>query len=110
MRQLIAGNWKMHGLAAQAAALAREIRAGAGGYTWPTIRLGACVRLVWDRSRALATGRAMIVVGAPNSSNSLRLVEVAERQGDPGHPGIVAANAWPTSTCWCSGTRTPTSC
>jgi len=31
MHQLIAGNWKMHGLAAQAAALAREIRAGAGG-------------------------------------------------------------------------------
>src|SRR5512139_2257838 len=31
MRQLIAGNWKMHGLAAPAAALAGEIRAGADG-------------------------------------------------------------------------------
>ena len=27
----------------------------------------------------------MIVIGAPNSSNSLRLVEVAERLGTPGH-------------------------
>ena len=31
MRQLIAGNWKMHGLAAQAAELTRDIRAGADG-------------------------------------------------------------------------------
>jgi triosephosphate isomerase len=31
MRQLIAGNWKMHGLSAEAAALADEIRAGATG-------------------------------------------------------------------------------
>jgi triosephosphate isomerase len=31
MRQLIAGNWKMHGLTAEAAALARDIRAGADG-------------------------------------------------------------------------------
>ena len=31
MRQLIAGNWKMNGLAAEAAALARDIRAGAEG-------------------------------------------------------------------------------
>ena len=30
-----------------------------------------------------AAGRALIVVGAPNSSNSLRLVEVAERAGCP---------------------------
>ena len=36
----------------------------------------------------------MIVVGAPNSSNSLRLVEVAERAGCP-------------RRCWCS--RPPTS-
>jgi len=31
MRQLIAGNWKMHGLTAEAAALATEIKAGAAG-------------------------------------------------------------------------------
>ncbi len=31
MRQVIAGNWKMHGLAADAAALAEAVRAGAGG-------------------------------------------------------------------------------
>lgn len=31
MRQLIAGNWKMNGLAAEAVALARAIRDGAGG-------------------------------------------------------------------------------
>jgi len=31
MRQLIAGNWKMHGLTGPAAALARDIRAGADG-------------------------------------------------------------------------------
>ena len=31
MRQLIAGNWKMHGLAAEATALARDMAAGAGG-------------------------------------------------------------------------------
>ena len=31
MRQLIAGNWKMHGLTANSAALARDIRAGADG-------------------------------------------------------------------------------
>ncbi len=31
MRQLIAGNWKMHGLGAEAAALAMKIREGAGG-------------------------------------------------------------------------------
>jgi 4-hydroxy-3-methylbut-2-enyl diphosphate reductase len=34
--------------------------------------------------KAIASGvDAMIVLGAPNSSNSLRLVEVAERQGTP---------------------------
>ena len=27
---------------------------------------------------------AMLVIGAPNSSNSVRLVEVAEREGTPG--------------------------
>ncbi|MBS0562327.1 MAG: triose-phosphate isomerase [Proteobacteria bacterium] len=31
MRQLIAGNWKMHGLSADAVALARAVRDGAGG-------------------------------------------------------------------------------
>jgi triosephosphate isomerase (TIM) len=31
MRQLIAGNWKMHGLSAEAAALAQGVRAGAAG-------------------------------------------------------------------------------
>ena len=31
MRQLIAGNWKMNGLRADAAALAEEVRGGAGG-------------------------------------------------------------------------------
>lgn len=31
MRQLIAGNWKMHGLTAEAEALARDVRAGADG-------------------------------------------------------------------------------
>ncbi len=31
MRQLIAGNWKMHGLCAEAVALARAVAAGAGG-------------------------------------------------------------------------------
>ena len=31
MRQLVAGNWKMHGLTADAAGLARDIRAGAEG-------------------------------------------------------------------------------
>jgi triosephosphate isomerase (TIM) len=31
MRTLVVGNWKMHGLGAEAAALAREVRAGAEG-------------------------------------------------------------------------------
>ncbi len=31
MPMLVVGNWKMHGLGAEAAALAREVRAGAGG-------------------------------------------------------------------------------
>src|SRR3546814_20032996 len=39
-----------------------------------------------DAVKAIA-GRCdrMIVIGAPNSSNSLRLVEVAERLGTPAH-------------------------
>ncbi len=39
----------------------------------------------------------MIVIGAPNSSNSLRLVEVAERLGTPAHlvqRGIDVDPAW----------------
>lgn len=37
-----------------------------------------------DAVKAIATNcDAMLVIGAPNSSNSLRLVEVAERQGIP---------------------------
>src|SRR3546814_6950427 len=40
----------------------------------------------------------MIVIGAPNSSNSLRLVEVAERLGTPAHlvqRGHDIAPEWP---------------
>ncbi len=38
-----------------------RIRQGAGGFSWPTMRLGACVTLIWPRHRALAAGRPMIV-------------------------------------------------
>ena len=60
------------------AALSRHRRAPEGGHLLrdhqpPGSREGHC--------RAAAT--RLIVVGAPNSSNSLRLVEVAERAGCP---------------------------
>ena len=40
-----------------------RLRAGAAGYAWPTMALGACVALRWPQHRALASGRPMIVQG-----------------------------------------------
>ena len=40
-----------------------RMRAGAGGYAWPTAELGACFNLRWPQHRALAAGRPMIVQG-----------------------------------------------
>lgn len=40
-----------------------RVRAGAGGFSWPTIQLGACLALRWPHHRALAAGRPMIVQG-----------------------------------------------
>lgn len=40
-----------------------RLRAGAGGYAWPTITLGASVALCWPQHRALAQGRPMLVQG-----------------------------------------------
>ncbi len=40
-----------------------KLRAGAGGYAWPTAQLGACLALRWPQHRALASGRPMIVQG-----------------------------------------------
>ncbi len=39
------------------------MRAGAGGFCWPSLRVGAVVSLVWSRHRALASGRSMTVTG-----------------------------------------------
>ncbi|RIA37578.1 4-hydroxy-3-methylbut-2-enyl diphosphate reductase [Hephaestia caeni] len=46
---------------------------------------------------------AVIVLGAPNSSNSLRLVEVAERQG---RPAILLQRAADLDLGWLAGVRT----
>src|SRR3546814_18211314 len=46
---------------------------------------------------------AVIVLGAPNSSNSLRLVEVAERQG---RPAILLQRAADLDLGWLTGVRT----
>jgi triosephosphate isomerase len=52
MRQLIAGNWKMHGLGAEAIALAKGVAAGAGGLSCdvlicpPAIHLAAVAQAV----------------------------------------------------------------
>jgi hypothetical protein len=40
-----------------------RLRPGAGGYAWPTTRLGACLSLRWPQHQALAAGRPMIVQG-----------------------------------------------
>ena len=40
-----------------------RIRSGAGGFSWPTMQLGACVALRWPQHRALAAGRPLIVQG-----------------------------------------------
>src|SRR3546814_14714220 len=47
---------------------------------------------------------AVIVLGAPNSSNSLRLVEVAERQG---RPAILLQRAADPDLGWLTGVRPP---
>ncbi|MCF8708441.1 4-hydroxy-3-methylbut-2-enyl diphosphate reductase [Rhizorhapis sp. SPR117] len=45
----------------------------------------------------------MLVIGAPNSSNSLRLVEVAEREGTPAH---LIQRATDIDPAWMTGVRT----
>ena len=37
-----------------------RVRAGAGGFAWPTMALGACVALRWPQHRALAAGRPLV--------------------------------------------------
>jgi triosephosphate isomerase len=60
MRQLIAGNWKMHGLGASAAALAEAVRAGAGAVACdllvcpPFLHLGAVAAIL--RGSPVAVG------------------------------------------------------
>ncbi len=48
---------------------------------------------------------AVIVVGAPNSSNSLRLVEVAERAGCPKGTACAAGRRHPVVTIWKASAR-----
>ncbi len=60
MRQLIAGNWKMHGLAAEAAALAEAVKAGAAGLACevlvcpPFMQVGPVARIL--EGSAVAVG------------------------------------------------------
>ena len=60
MPQLIAGNWKMHGTAAEAAALARDVAAGASGLT---CELLVCPPFVHIAAVAQAVAGTPVAVG-----------------------------------------------
>ena len=61
MRQLIAGNWKMHGLAAEALSLAKAVAAGAGGLTCDLL---VCPPFVHVPAVAQALAGTPVAVGA----------------------------------------------
>jgi|SRR5579871_2177724 len=60
MRQLIAGNWKMHGLAAEALALAKGVVAGAGGLACDLL---VCPPFVHISAVAQALAGSAVAVG-----------------------------------------------
>jgi 4-hydroxy-3-methylbut-2-enyl diphosphate reductase len=87
-----------------------------GGYCWPRLARFPDLRgpasddicyATTNRQRALAAIAAeadvVLVVGSANSSNSLRLVEVAARQGTPGHLVDDVSDIRPE---WLAGART----
>ena len=61
MRQLIAGNWKMHGLAAEALSLAKAVAAGAGGMACDLL---VCPPFVHVPSVAQVLAGTPVAVGA----------------------------------------------
>ena len=50
-----------------------RVRAGAGGFAWPTLALGACVALRWPQHRALAAGRPLVVQGVSTRGDATTL-------------------------------------
>lgn len=50
-----------------------RVRAGAGGFAWPTMALGACVALRWPQHRALAAGRPLVVQGVSTRGDATTL-------------------------------------
>lgn len=50
-----------------------RMRPGAGGIAWPTLQLGACVSLRWPQRQALASGRALLVVGVSSRGDAATL-------------------------------------
>ncbi len=78
MRQLIAGNWKMHGLSADAAALARDVAAGAGGLACDLL---VCPPFVHIAAVAQAVAGSQVAVGGQDCHQA--------KQG--AHTGDIAA-------------------
>lgn len=78
MRQLIAGNWKMNGLAAEAAALARDVAAGSAGLP---CELLVCPPFVHLAAVAQAVAGSAVAVGGQDCHQT--------RQG--AHTGDISA-------------------